>query len=64
LLEVTVPNLEAVSRKTIRRLHDLLLRLDEAERSQVASVQAVLGEIDVAVNDAATEATRAVHVLL
>lgn len=57
LLEVTVPNLEAVSRKTIKRLHDLLLRLDEAERSQVASVQAVLGEIDAAVNDAAAEAT-------
>ena len=56
LLEVTVPHLGAVSQRTIRELHGLLLRLDEYSRSEVGSAQGVLGAIDEAVSAAAAEA--------
>jgi len=56
LLEVMVPNLEVVSRRTIRKLRDLLLRLDEYSRSKVGSAQRALCAIDEAVSEAAAEA--------
>jgi len=58
LLEVSVPQLEAVSERTLRRLHDLLLRLDEYSRSPVGLVQGVSGAIDEAVIAAGVEAAR------
>jgi adenine-specific DNA-methyltransferase len=59
LLDVPVPNLEAVARPTLTRLCDLLLRLGAVERETSTVSETLMKELDEAVVAAADEAAKA-----